>query len=48
VTQALLANPLVGHYDQATWLADRMIAENAGFLPWATGDEASPAPFSGQ
>jgi 6-phospho-beta-glucosidase len=48
VTQALLANPLVGHYDQATWLADRMVAENAGFLSWATGDEASPAPFSGQ
>jgi 6-phospho-beta-glucosidase len=47
VVQALLANPLVGQYDKATWLADRLIAENANFLPWAggsdTGGEASLA-----
>ncbi len=37
VTAALLANPIVGQYDQATALADRLIAENARFLPWAGG-----------
>jgi 6-phospho-beta-glucosidase len=42
VVKALLANPLVGQYDKATWLADRLIAENAAFLPWA-GGEASLA-----
>ena len=34
VVRALLANPLVGQYDQASQLADRLIAENASFLPW--------------
>lgn len=38
VVRALLANPLVGQYDQATQLADRLIAENASFLPWAGGE----------
>jgi 6-phospho-beta-glucosidase len=37
VVAALLANPLVGQYEQATWLADRLIAENADYLPWASG-----------
>ncbi len=37
VSAALLANPLVGQYDQAIQLTDRLIAENAGFLPWASG-----------
>ncbi|HUC57340.1 MAG TPA: 6-phospho-beta-glucosidase [Streptosporangiaceae bacterium] len=38
VVQALLANPLVGQYDQASELADKLIAENASFLPWAAGE----------
>ena len=45
VVAALLANPLVGQYDQACTLADRLIAENARFLPWAGG--ADPAPATG-
>ncbi|HET7018069.1 MAG TPA: 6-phospho-beta-glucosidase [Streptosporangiaceae bacterium] len=35
VVKALLANPLVGQYEQATGLADRLLAENASFLGWA-------------
>ena len=35
VAMALLAHPLVGQYDQADKLADRLVAENAAFLPWA-------------
>jgi 6-phospho-beta-glucosidase len=35
VSAALLANPLVGQYDLADQLADRLISENAGYLPWA-------------
>ncbi len=38
VVQTLLANPLVGQYDLATGLADRLIAENARYLPWAGSD----------
>ena len=38
VVRALLANPLVGQFDQASQLADRLIAENASFLPWARGE----------
>jgi len=37
VAQALLANPLVGQYDLAQGLTDRLLAENAAFLPWAGG-----------
>jgi 6-phospho-beta-glucosidase len=37
VAGALLAHPLVGQYDLAGQLADRLIAENAPFLPWAGG-----------
>jgi 6-phospho-beta-glucosidase len=48
VVAALLANPLVGQYDQATWLADRLIAENASFLPWAGGSPADPALATGK
>jgi 6-phospho-beta-glucosidase len=48
VVAALLANPLVGQYDQATWLADRLIAENASFLSWAGGSAADPALATGQ
>jgi len=35
VAAALLAHPLVGQYDVAGQLADRLIAENAQFLSWA-------------
>ena len=35
VADALLAHPLVGQYDLANQLTDRLIAENRAFLPWA-------------
>jgi 6-phospho-beta-glucosidase len=35
VRAALLAHPLVGQYDVASQLTDRLIAENARYLPWA-------------
>jgi len=35
VADALLAHPLVGQYELAGQLADRLIAENASYLPWA-------------
>jgi 6-phospho-beta-glucosidase len=35
VVSALLAHPLVGQYDRAEKMADRLIAENARFLTWA-------------
>ncbi len=35
VARTLLAHPLVGQWDLAGQLADRLIAENAPFLPWA-------------
>jgi 6-phospho-beta-glucosidase len=35
VYDALLAHPLVGQADQAECLTDRLIAENARYLPWA-------------
>jgi 6-phospho-beta-glucosidase len=35
VADALLAHPLVGQYELAGHLADRLIAENASYLPWA-------------
>jgi len=37
VAAALLAHPLVGQFDLAFGLADRLIAENSGYLPWAAG-----------
>jgi 6-phospho-beta-glucosidase len=38
VRAALLAHPLVGQYDLASELTDRLIAENARYLPWARGE----------
>jgi len=35
VYQALLAHPLVGQYELAERLTDRLLAANAKFLPWA-------------
>jgi 6-phospho-beta-glucosidase len=35
VAMAMLAHPLIGQYDKADKLADRLIAENSSFLPWA-------------
>ena len=35
LTAALLAHPLIGQYDLAEKMADRLIAENARFRPWA-------------
>jgi len=35
VAGALLAHPLVGQFDLAGQLADRLIAENRDYLPWA-------------
>ena len=35
VVSALLAHPLIGQYDLAEEMADRLIAENAHFLSWA-------------
>jgi 6-phospho-beta-glucosidase len=37
VAMALLAHPLIGQYDLADQLADKLVAENAAFLPWASG-----------
>jgi 6-phospho-beta-glucosidase len=37
VAAALLAHPLVGQYELAGQLTDRLIAENANYLPWASG-----------
>ena len=35
VEKALLAHPLVGQLDVAAGLTDRLLSENAAFLPWA-------------
>ena len=35
VVKAMLAHPLIGQYEIAEGLADRLIAENVRFLPWA-------------
>jgi 6-phospho-beta-glucosidase len=37
VMAALLAHPLIGQYHLAGELADRLIAENQPYLPWAGG-----------
>ena len=43
VRAALLAHPLVGQYDLAGQLADRLIAENARYLAWAGGTPQAAA-----
>jgi len=43
VAAALLAHPLVGQYELAVRLADRLIAENARYLPWAGGEPEAAA-----
>jgi 6-phospho-beta-glucosidase len=43
VRAALLAHPLVGQYDLASELTDRLIAENARYLPWAGGSPETAA-----
>jgi len=43
VRAALLAHPLVGQYDVADQLTDRLIAENARYLPWAGGSPETAA-----
>jgi 6-phospho-beta-glucosidase len=35
VVRALMANPLIGQWDTANALADRLIGENKAYLPWA-------------
>jgi 6-phospho-beta-glucosidase len=35
VTAAMLAHPLIGQYELAEEMTDRLLAENAQFLPWA-------------
>src|SRR5271170_1378782 len=42
VRAALLAHPLVGQYELAGRLADRLIAENAQYLSWAGGAPETP------
>jgi 6-phospho-beta-glucosidase len=42
VAAALLANPLVGQYELAGKLADRLIAENRQYLAWAGGSTPTP------
>jgi 6-phospho-beta-glucosidase len=37
VSAALLAHPLIGQYELAGRVADRLIAENTRYLPWAQG-----------
>jgi 6-phospho-beta-glucosidase len=43
VRAALLAHPLVGQYDVASQLTDRLIAENAQYLTWAGGSPETAA-----
>jgi len=43
VAAALLAHPLVGQFDLAGRLADRLITENSGYLPWASQHGAGSA-----
>ena len=38
VADTLLAHPLIGQYELAGRLADRLIAENKSYLPWAAND----------
>jgi 6-phospho-beta-glucosidase len=40
VFDAMLAHPLIGQYDKAEQLTDLLLAENAGFLQWAGGQDA--------
>ena len=44
VETAMLAHPLIGQLDLAAGLADRLIAENARYLPWAGGGRGAGRP----
>jgi hypothetical protein len=46
VYDALLAHPLVGQADQAECLTDRLLAENAKFLPGRKETEDEPRAWS--
>jgi 6-phospho-beta-glucosidase len=43
IAAALLANPLIGQYELAGKLADRLIAENREYLAWAGGETDTAA-----
>ncbi|HTS97560.1 MAG TPA: 6-phospho-beta-glucosidase [Streptosporangiaceae bacterium] len=48
VSAALLAHPLVGQYELAGRLTDRLIAENARYLTWAGGAPETAGPDAGR
>jgi len=48
VLAALLAHPLVGEFDRAERLTDLLLAENAAFLPWASGESRAPVGPAGR
>jgi hypothetical protein len=43
----MLAHPLIGQWDPARGLTGRLIAENARYLPWASGGGTAGPPAAG-